>query len=138
MDENYAHEGQQTPTDVARPGFNTSFTTGTVTITPHSTAILNMLLSELFGADILQGSVMAVTRPSVLFCKAWLALFPLPALPSPSPRDCSTPHLLSLARLTRDSRDPSDPFQGDLMVSLQDTLHCRRDNIFLQYEQSKI
>lgn len=33
--------------------------TRTVSITPHSTAILNILLPELFGANILQGSVMS-------------------------------------------------------------------------------
>lgn len=109
----------------------------TVSITAHSTANLNVLFSELFGDDVLQGSVMAGTHPSAVFCRASPALLLL-NLYSPSPRDCSTPHLLSLVRLTRDSWNPSAPFHSNLMVLLQDTLHCRRDNTFLQYKQCTI
>lgn len=42
----------------------------TVSITAHSTANLTVLLSELFGDDVLQGSVMAGTCLSVVFCRA--------------------------------------------------------------------
>lgn len=100
MDENDTHEGQQTPTGVAGPGFDTSFTQqdSVYHTTQHCNS--NLLLSELFGADIpLQWHHMCL-------CAALHSLAgPTPAaqLVFPLPWDCSTPHHLSLARLTRDS-----------------------------------
>lgn len=122
VDKKYTYEGQA-PIDVTGPGCNTSFTYWDISVAKQSTAILNMLFSDLLGAEILQGSVTAVAP----FCTALQGLADptVPNLCFPPPGHCSTQHLLSALRLTGDSWNPFGPFYSRFISG-----YCRKHNRF--------